>query len=125
MHEFSVMTQIVDGVLAEARRRDAHKVEQVELEVGEFTMLGSEQLKFAYEVLSKDTLLQGSNLTIRTIKGKIKCDECSYEGSVQVAEDAPHRSIPILECPKCHSAAKIIEGRECIVRNIRMVVPDV
>ena len=62
MHEFSVMTQIVDSVLAEARSRDAHKVEQVELEVGEFTMLGSEQLKFAYEVLSKDTLLQGSNL---------------------------------------------------------------
>jgi len=125
MHEFSVMTQIVDGVLAEAKRRDAHKVEQVVLEVGEFTMLGSEQLKFAYEVLSKDTLLQGSELSIHSIKGKIKCDACGYEGSLQVAEDTPHISVPILECPKCHSAAKIVEGRECAVRNVRMVVPDV
>ena len=125
MHEFSVMTQIVDTVLAEAKKRDAHKVEQVELEVGEFTMLGLEQLKFAYEVLSKETILQGSTLEIRTIKGKIKCDSCGYNGSVQIAEDTPHRSVPILECPKCHSAAKIVEGRECVVRNIRMVVPDV
>jgi hydrogenase nickel incorporation protein HypA/HybF len=125
MHEFSVMTQIVDSVLEEAKKRDAQKVEQVDLEVGEFTMLGLEQLRFAYEVLSKDTILQGSKLEVRTIKGKIKCDSCGYEGSVRIAEDTPHRSVPILECPKCHSAAKIVEGRECIVRNIRMVVPDV
>ena len=125
MHEFSVMTQIVDSVLAEAKRRDGLKIEQVELEVGEFTMLGLEQLRFAYEVLSKDSILQGSVLEIRTIKGKIKCPSCGYEGSVQVAEDTPHRSVPILECPKCKSAAKIVDGRECVVRNIRMVVPDV
>jgi len=125
MHEFSVMTQIVDSVLEEAKRRDAKKVEQVDLEVGEFTLLGREQLEFAYDVLSKDSILQGSRLEIRTVKGKIKCGSCGYEGSVKVAEDAPHRSVPILECPKCHSAAKIVEGRECVVRNIRMVVPDV
>jgi hydrogenase nickel incorporation protein HypA/HybF len=125
MHEFSVMTQIVDLVLGEAKRRNASKVEQVDLEVGEFTMLGLEQLRFAYEVLSKDSILQGSVLEIRTIKGKIKCASCGYEGSVQVAEDTPHRSVPILECPKCKSAAKIVDGRECVMRNIRMVVPDV
>jgi len=125
MHEFSVMTQIVDSVLAEAKRRDAHKVEQVELEIGEFTMLGHEQMRFAYEVLSRDTVLQGSNLEIRVIKGRIKCDSCGYEGDMRVAEDTPHRSVPILECPKCHAAAKIVEGRDCLVRNIRMVVPDV
>jgi len=33
--------------------------------------------------------------------------------------------VPILECPKCKGAAKIVEGRECLIRNIRMVVPDV
>jgi hypothetical protein len=45
MHEFSVMTQIVDLVLDEARKRNASKVEQVDLEVGEFTMLGLEQMR--------------------------------------------------------------------------------
>jgi hydrogenase nickel incorporation protein HypA/HybF len=125
MHEFSVMTQIVDSILDEAKKRDAHKVEQVDLEVGDFTMLGEEQLKFAYEVLSKDTILQGSALRIIPRKGRIKCESCGFEGEMRLAEDSPHRMVPILECPKCHSPAKIVEGRECVIRNIRMVVPDV
>lgn len=125
MHEFSVMTQIVEAVIAEAKKRDAHKIERVELEVGEFTMLGSEQLRFAFEVLSKNTILRDSDLEIRTIRGKIKCESCGFEGGVLIDENTSHRSVPILECPKCHSASRIVEGRECVVRNIRMVVPDV
>ena len=125
MHEFSVMTQIVDSILSEANQRKAKKVEQVDLEIGEFTMLGDEQMKFAFEVLSKDTTLSGAKLEIKHLKGKIKCPSCGYEGEVPIAEDSPHRLIPLLECPKCHSPAKIIEGRECLIRNIRMVVPDV
>jgi len=125
MHEFSVMTQIIDSVLEEAKKREAQKVEQVDLEIGDFTMLGDEQLKFAYEVLSKSTILQGSSIQISHRKGKIKCESCGFEGEMQLAEDSPHRLVPILECPKCHLPAKIIEGRECFIRNIRMVVPDV
>jgi hydrogenase nickel incorporation protein HypA/HybF len=125
MHEFSVMTQIVDSILEEAKKHDATKVEQVDLEVGDFTMLGEEQLKFAYEVLSKDTILQGSTLRIVHRKGSIKCESCGFEGEMRLAEDSPHRLVPILECPKCNSPAKIVEGRECVIRNIRMVVPDV
>src|SRR5512137_1154952 len=102
MHEYSVMTQIVDSILEEVKKRDATKVEQVDLEIGEFTMLGDEQMKFAYEVLSKDTVLQGSKLRISHRKGRIKCDSCGYDGDMTIAEDTPHRSIPILECPKCH-----------------------
>jgi len=124
MHEFSVMSQIVDSILAEAKKRDARKVEEVDLEIGDFTLLGEEQMRFAYEVLSKGTILQGSNLNIRHLKGKVRCS-CGYQGAVKVDEDSPHRMVPILECPKCHNAAKIVEGRECVVRNIRMVVPDV
>ena len=125
MHEFSVMTQIVDSVLSEAKKRDAERIEQVDLEIGDFTMLGDEQMMFAYEVLSKGTILEGSSLEVSHRKGKIKCESCGFEGELTIAEDSPHRMIPILECPKCHSPAKVIEGRECIIRNIRMVVPDV
>ncbi|MFY9605990.1 MAG: hydrogenase maturation nickel metallochaperone HypA [Thermoplasmata archaeon] len=124
MHEFSVMSQIVDSILSEANKRKATKIEQVDLQVGEYTMLGEEQLKFAYEVLSKDTILKGSKLKISHIKGKIEC-ACGYRGRIEPSPDSPHRIVPILECPKCKGAAKIVEGRECVIRNIRMVVPDV
>ena len=125
MHEFSVMTQIVDSILAEATKLDAKRIEAVDLELGEYTMLGEEQLKFAYQVLSKENpLLEGSELNIRQLKGRIKC-RCGFEGEVRPAEDSPHKIVPILECPKCGGAAEIVVGRECVIRNIRMVVPDV
>ncbi len=124
MHELSIMTQIVDSILSEASKRHATKVEEVELEVGEYTMLGEEQLRFAYQVLSRDNILQGSKLKIKRLPGKIKCS-CGYEGNTAPTEEAPHKVSPLLECPKCKGGAEITEGRECVIRNIRMVVPDV
>lgn len=124
MHEFSVMTQIVDSILSEAKKRNAKKIEQVDLEIGEYTMLGEEQMKFAFEVLSKGTILDGAMLKVGNIRGKIVCS-CGYEGSISLSDDSTHRIVQILECPKCKGGAKITEGRECLIRNIRMVVPDV
>jgi hydrogenase nickel incorporation protein HypA/HybF len=124
MHELSVMSQIVESILSEGKKRSATKIEEVDLQIGEYTMLGDEQMEFAYEVLSKDTILQGSKLKISHVKGKIECS-CGYRGRVNPSPDSPHKIVPILECPKCKGAAKIVEGRECLIRNIRMVVPDV
>jgi hydrogenase nickel incorporation protein HypA/HybF len=124
MHEFSVMSQIVDSILEEAKKRDASKIEQVDLEIGEYTMLGEEQLRFTFEVLSKDTILEGAKLQVGHRRGKVKCS-CGYEGEAAASEDSPHKVVPILECPKCKGVARISEGRECLIRNIRMVVPDV
>jgi len=124
MHEFSVMSQIVDSILDEAKKRDAKRIEQVDLEIGEYTMLGHEQMRFAFEILSKDTILQGAKLNVTSRPGRVRCS-CGYEGSPSASEDSPHKVVPILECPKCGGAASIVEGRECTIRNIRLVVPDV
>lgn len=123
MHEFSVMSQIVESILEEARKNRAIKVEGVELEIGEYTMLGKEQLRFAFEVLTKDTIIEGAELVIKDIRGRVRCP-CGYEGHVPGSDETPHRMVPILECPRCGGAAEILEGRECLLRNIRMVVPD-
>lgn len=124
MHEFSVMSQMVDSIVEEAKKANAVRVEEVILELGEFTMLGEEQLRFAYDILTKDTLLEGSALTIRTVKGTVECG-CGFEGEASPKEDSPHRSIPVTECPRCGQLARIVGGRECTVKNLRVVVPDV
>jgi hydrogenase nickel incorporation protein HypA/HybF len=124
MHEFSVMSDIVKGIIDEASKRNALKVESVTVEIGEFTMLGKEQLRFAFDVLSKDTLLENAELDLRTVPGRIDC-ACGFEGEASPASDAPHKTVPILECPKCGGAARVVGGRDCVIRDIRMVVPDV
>ena len=124
MHEFSVMSQIVEAIVQEASKRDATKVEGVTIELGEFTMLGEEQMRFAFEVLSKNTIMEGAALELRKREGEIEC-ACGFRGSVALPEDAPHRAAPILECPTCGGGAAVVSGRECVIRDIRMVVPDV
>lgn len=125
MHEFSVMSQIVSSVIEEGKSRNASKIEKVTLELGQFMMLGHDQLKFAFELLSKDTVLDGATLDIRTVKGEIECGGCGFKGVASPTEDALHQLAASFECPKCGGLAKVTGGRDCIIRNISMVVPDV
>lgn len=124
MHEFSVMSQIFDAIMEEAKKRDASKIEGVTIELGEFTMLGEEQMRFSFEVLSRGTMMEDAALAFRTMDGEIEC-ACGFRGGMSPSDDAAHGSTLILECPKCGGAATIVGGRECIIRDIRMVVPDV
>ena len=124
MHEFSVMSELVASIRDEAEKRNAVKVSRVVIELGEFTLLGEEQMRFCFDVLAKGTALEGAELVFRKLDGVIEC-RCGYRGKVASTDDLPHSSVPILECPECAGAATIVSGRECVIRDISMVVPDV
>lgn len=122
MHEFSVMNQIVESVLREAEKRDAIEVKEVILEIGELTFLGVEQLRFGFEVLTKENLLAGARLTIDETKAEIEC-ACGYHGGMNYSETPHfHRIFPIISCPECGGAPTIVKGKDCVVRNIIMEV---
>ena len=58
VHEVSVISGIVNAVLEELEKYDVIKVSAVDILIGDMTMLGDEQLTFAYEVVTRDTLLE-------------------------------------------------------------------
>jgi hydrogenase nickel incorporation protein HypA/HybF len=123
MHEFSIMTQIVEQVINEANKRGAKEVKETNLEIGEMTFLAPEQLKFAYEILSKGTILENSKLKIRKKKMKIMCEKCGYNGKAKYKNDLRyHFIVPKLYCPNCKGNVKIVSGKECNVKNIKVVV---
>lgn len=123
MHEFSMTSQIVESVLAEAKKRDAKKVTEVDLVIGKLTFLGLEQVKFAYEALTKDTIMEGSKLVIQEQEGVVKCSNCGYQGDFKYDDDPLyHVPVPTLKCPNCGQVVNIIAGKECTIRNIRMMV---
>ena len=122
MHELSMTTQIVENVLGEAKRQNAKKVTEVQLVVGKMTFLGIEQVLFCYKILTENTIMKDSKLTIEEKEGVIECPSCGYRGTIPVEDDpAYHVPIPTLRCPKCGKAAKIVEGKECTIKSIRMV----
>ena len=123
MHEFSITTQIVQNVLQEAKKRNAKRVLEVHLVIGKLTFLGIEQVRFAYEVLVKGTIMEESKLFIEESDGVVKCDQCGYEGKIHCEDDPVyHMLIPTLHCPKCRGTVQIVEGRECLIKNIKIVV---
>ncbi|RJS78642.1 hydrogenase maturation nickel metallochaperone HypA [Candidatus Bathyarchaeota archaeon] len=123
MHEYSMTTMIVEAVLEEARRHGAEKVLEVELAIGEFTFLNPEQVEFWYKVLSeRESLLKGSKLKIEMRKGSVRCLNCGYEGNITLLDDpAYHVIVPTLLCPECGGTVKIVSGRECTIKRIKLL----
>jgi len=123
MHEFSISSQIVREVLEEAEKRGAKRVLEVHLVIGSLTLLGIEQVRASYKMLVENTIMKESKLFVRQKKGKVKCDRCGYEGPIKFRDDPIyHISFPTLTCPKCDSSARIIEGRECLIKRVRLVI---
>ena len=113
------MKQLVSALLDELEDKEIGKVKEVRVEIGDLTFLGAEQLKFAYEVLSKDTILAGSELNVIEKQAKIKCEECGYEGDVEYSDDpAFHYNVPVISCPKCGAKPKVIQGKETTIVGV-------
>ena len=121
MHEFSRTSQIVEAVLSEAEKQHAVKVIEVEVDIGDLTFLGIEQVRFSYKILTDKTIAKNSKLRIKQMHGRGKCESCGYDGPLSYLSDPQfHISFPTFNCPKCEKPLSITEGRECIIRRIRI-----
>jgi len=121
MHEVSVMAGIVESVLKELEKHDVLRVEEVVLTLGELTFLGEEQLQFAYEIITRETALQGSTLVIVPEETELQCLSCGYQGKADKVGEEFHMAMPSLACPKCKGKVKVLKGRSCRVTSMRVV----
>ena len=116
------MTSLVEGVLQELQGHSFSKVEEMVLVVGELTYLGKDQLQFAYEIVTRGTLLDSSTLVIEDESVEVECPQCHYHGSVEYLRDEGyHLSVPVLSCPQCGGNVKVIKGKSCRVTSVKVV----
>ncbi|MHA1138314.1 MAG: hydrogenase maturation nickel metallochaperone HypA [Candidatus Thorarchaeota archaeon] len=127
MHEFSAACSIVDTAVEAARSNNATKVNVVNIEVGEFTFLIPEQLAFNFEIASKNTIIEGAELRIKNVKGRLLCSDCGFEGESIVDPDIPPQIAVFapMKCPKCGSSSTTITGgKDFIITNIEAEIPE-
>jgi hydrogenase nickel incorporation protein HypA/HybF len=125
MHELSVMSQVVESVTSELKVKAISRVESVRLEVGELTMLGKDQLKFAWGILTEDSPLKGARLIVVKKPAVIECPKCGFRGGAKHPTGlGSHLMTPYICCPKCGGDVRIVGGRECIIRSLRAVMKD-
>ncbi|MEM2143430.1 MAG: hydrogenase maturation nickel metallochaperone HypA [Candidatus Thorarchaeota archaeon] len=126
MHEYSAACSVVESAVETARKHGARRVTGVSVDVGEFTFLVPEQLRFNFEIAAKDTIVEGATLNIRVTKGRLLCRECGYEGETSTDSAFPPTIAPFMpmKCARCSSSATtIVGGREFIITSIEAEVP--
>ncbi len=118
MHEVSVVTTLVDATLKELQKYNVTKVNSVTVIIGDLTNLGQEQMSFAYEIVTRGTILEGSEFIIEKEEIELKCDSCGYLGPAKIITDPDFdtHSIPILACPECGGPVKVTKGQTCMVK---------
>ena len=122
MHEFTTAHWIVDTALREALRHGAKAVKEVHVVVGDLSLLRVEQVRFWFDVLKENTVLEDSELVVERKEGRVRCPSCGYEGPIEVVDDpAYHIVFPTLTCPRCGEAVEVVEGRDCEIKRIVVV----
>ena len=118
MHEVSVVTSLVDAVIAELEKYDVLKVNSVTVIIGDLTNLGEEQMTFAYGIVTRGTVLEGSELVIEREPIELECDACGFKGPARVITDPDYdtHSIPVLSCPECGGHVRVVRGMSCTVK---------
>lgn len=104
MHEFSLVSDLMETVMESAEKNGINNVTRVKLIVGECHGALPEALSFAFKALSADTVCSNAELDIEIKKGILLCTACGYEFSYKILQNM---------CPECGSFyLDIISGRE-------------
>ena len=117
MHEFGITARIVDAVMGAAQENGGNKVLKVDLRIGKLTFLNLEQVRYAYVLLVKGTLLVDSELDIEEVEGVIKCINCLEQKEVHFKGECME-PLPLFSCSNCGGKVEIIAGKECLVKGI-------
>jgi hydrogenase nickel incorporation protein HypA/HybF len=123
VHEAAIAQSIIETVLKEAEKQKALKVESVEIEIGELTFLGTEQVEFWVNTGFSGTIAENARLVFKILESRLICGSCGYEGKLPI-KDTPacHAGLPSFACPECSSSKiELSQGRETVIRNIRII----
>ena len=116
MHEYSLMENVVQSVLEKLKETPDVQVKELELKIGVLDIHSKESFEQAFQALTKDTMLEGTKLSLLIIPGKIHCASCGFVGACHLGDADGHDPIPIVECPNCSSLCRVQGGRgiECV-----------
>ena len=94
MHELSIAQSVLEAVKAEAVRHPGTKPAKVGLKIGELASVDPDALRFGFEVLTRDTALEGLQLEIEFCPRRHRCLDCGTEFNVKDFD---------FRCPGCQS----------------------
>ncbi len=112
MHELHVVQGIINQAIEKAKANKAAKITKIVLVVGELLGFDEGSIRLYFDDLSKGTLLEGAELTVKPVMAKFKCKECDQLFERRKGE---------FSCPKCCSLNLLTEsGKEFFIDSMEI-----
>jgi hydrogenase nickel incorporation protein HypA/HybF len=112
MHEYSLVSAMVERVEQEARARNAVAVHRLAVRIGALSGVEPELLASAF-TLCRQGILAEAELDIRRSEAVWACPSCGAAVAVG----------GVLRCDACGAPAKLVSGDEIMLERIEMEVP--
>jgi len=94
MHEMTICEQIIGQLEDERHRRGFAMVKRLRLELGQLSCLDPDALRYAFEISTRETFMDGMVLEIDRPPGRAVCLACGAEAAISSRLDT---------CPACGS----------------------
>jgi hydrogenase nickel incorporation protein HypA/HybF len=112
MHELSIAQNILEIVNHYVPSEKFHEVKAVKLRIGAFAGVVAESLEFSFQVLTRNTPLQTSQLEITHIPFSLQCNAC---GKISTNDSG------VSICGECGKAdTRILSGTELDITEIEL-----
>ena len=112
MHEMSIAQSVIDIVEEEMQKNGAKTLRSVRLNIGQMSAIVPDSLSFCFEIIIKDTHLDGARLIMDLTPLMGYCPECEEEFEI---EDYA------FSCPKCgDTKIKTIAGQDLSIVEIEV-----
>ncbi len=105
MHEVTVALSLLEGIQTAASDKGVTRVCSVQIRVGALSGIVRDALLFSWDVVTAQTICEGSRLQIEEVPLVVFCERCERERK-------PRPGTGLL-CPDCGTVSpKIVQGRE-------------
>ena len=110
MHELSICGSIADIT---TRRAAGRAVKVINVRVGQLRQIVPDTLVYCWELVSADTSLAGSRISVESVPARIRCRSCAHVTDVG--------AVPVLVCGGCGGFdAEVVSGEEFLITSLEL-----
>jgi len=113
MHEGAIASNIIEMLEEQiADGRIPGKVRCINLRVGKLMAVIPENLDFLFDIMSRDTMLEGATINIHSVPIHARCRACESDFDVEEVR---------FLCAECGSPdLEILSGRELMIEDVEV-----
>ena len=111
MHEMAIAEGIFDIAKEHAAKESAARIMKIGLLIGEMAGVEEDALRFCFSALTRGTLAENAELSVKRAPLIGRCGACEYEKPIENYN---------FICPKCGGGLAVVSGRELRVEYLEM-----